>query len=275
MFDVVIPLGPNELSRFSEQLFLLFKNVIGFRDVFVVTYDVSLVLQQIYNSDLFVSVDIFDRIHVVSETIFPFSMQDIASVFHPKTNRNGWYLQQLLKLYAGSVLPDILSDYLVVDADVFFLKPVQFLHSNTKKPFMSVGQEYHIPYFQHMLRLNPCFKRMIEYSGINHHMYFKQDWIQEMFSMVETCYRNHNHCKPFWKLFLECVDEHLKHPIDYLESGASEYELYFHFVMQFHKNDVVLRTLNWDNKPYVFPITESFIQSTECDFISICHWYNG
>jgi hypothetical protein len=57
-------------------------------------------------------------------------MKDIASFFYQhnkKQNRNGWYLQQLLKLYASFVIKDLLNDYLVIDADVYFLKPINSL----------------------------------------------------------------------------------------------------------------------------------------------------
>ena len=52
-------------------------------------------------------------------------METVAK-YHGKLTRNGWYLQQLLKLYAGLTIPNILENYLVVDSDVFFLKPIHF-----------------------------------------------------------------------------------------------------------------------------------------------------
>jgi len=270
-FDVVIPLGPNERARFPTQLSYLIQNVIGFRNIYIVTYDASSVLHEI--SSLYSNLsELYERIQVIDETIFPFSIQDIASVFYPKQNRNTWYFQQLLKLYAGTVIPGILPDYLVVDADVFFLKPVLFVDTDTNKPFIDVGNEFHLPYFQHMSRLHPALRRIVESSGICHHMFFKQKWIEELFLFVETRHMGlSSSLVPFWKLFLLCVDEHRYHPIDFIESGASEYEIYFHFIVQFHSDEILLRKLNWDNKHRNF-VLDSSHELTQYDYISICDW---
>jgi hypothetical protein len=265
IFDIVIPLGPNERKQFPTQLSYLVKHVIGFRNIYIITRDAHSVLSDL--SAFFLEFPI--RIQLIDESIFPFSIQDVASVFYPKCNRNAWYFQQLLKLYAGSVVPGILSDYLVVDADVFFLKPTHFVARD--KPFIDVGNEYHLPYFQHMNRLHPALRRMIELSGICHHMYFKQEWIQELFLYVETRYSTMNsQYLPFWKLFLLHVDEHKSHPIDFVESGASEYEIYFHFIVQFHSDEILLRKLNWENIKCDFSIES--LSSLDYDFVSICHW---
>lgn len=280
LFDVVIPLGPNERARFPTQLSYLIQNVIGFRNIYIVTYDTSSILHDI--SSLYLNhPELSERIQAIDETIFPFSIQDIASVFYPKHNRNTWYFQQLLKLYAGTVIPGILADYLVVDADVFFLKPIRFVDTDTNKLFIDVGNEYHLPYFQHMTRLHPVLRRMIESSGICHHMFFKQKWIDELFLFVETRNRglsssSSHSLVPFWKLFLLCVDEHRYHPIDFIESGASEYEIYFHFIIQFHSDEILVRKLNWDNKNRNF-VLDSLHEFNDCDYdyISICDWMNG
>jgi hypothetical protein len=111
-FDIVIPLGPNDVKNIRKQIQHVVKNVQGYRRIFVVSYDPAIVL---------------DGCTVIDETIFPFKMADIAEYFgkyNGKSNRNGWYFQQLMKLYAGEVIEDILPNYLVIDADVFFLKPV-------------------------------------------------------------------------------------------------------------------------------------------------------
>ncbi len=39
--------------------------------------------------------------------------------------RAGWYLQQLLKLYAHAVVPGLSEHYLVLNADVFLLCPTR------------------------------------------------------------------------------------------------------------------------------------------------------
>lgn len=103
-FDIVIPLGPNDIPVIRQQIGYTLKNIVGYRNVYIVFQDDSLQL---------------DGCITVPESIFPFSMETVAT-HHGKLSRNGWYLQQLIKLYAGLVIPDILERYLVVDADTFF-----------------------------------------------------------------------------------------------------------------------------------------------------------
>jgi len=114
-------------------------------------------------------------------------MNDVSEIFsryNGKNNRNGWYFQQLLKLYIGLVVPDILDNYLVIDADVFFLKPIEFIIDN--KIVFTTSSEYHIPYFTHMNKLHPSFIKNISDSGISHHMMFSKKYIKEIFEMVEA-----------------------------------------------------------------------------------------
>jgi len=287
-FDIVIPVGPNEVKNICTQIEYVKKNVQGFRRIFVVSYDASIVL---------------DGCTVICEDIFPFKMEYISNYFfkhYGKSNRNGWYFQQLLKLYAGQVIPDILPHYLVIDADVFFLKPLSFFSpindiSGTNKILQycfTIGTEHHVPYFEHMEQLHPNFKKISEYSGISHHMMFSTEYVKEMMHMVEEYHSNslhiyngtdeviegqvpinelniksqrdlivwrkdtchilhlHNDIKsntPFWQIFIDSVKEHLKYWPKQTESGASEYELYFNYMLQYHADLVCSRTLKWEN----------------------------
>ena len=168
MFDIVIPVGPNDIDIIHKQIDYTKKNIIGYRKIFLICKDASLQI---------------DGCITVSEEIFPFNKKTVSDILGP-TDRCGWYLQQLLKLYASIVIPGLLDKYLVIDADTFFLKPTVFLKDG--KPLYNYGDEYHKPYFEHMNRLHSSFKRQVDlYSGICHHMLFETKYIKEIFSMVE------------------------------------------------------------------------------------------
>ena len=100
-------------------------------------------------------------------------------------------------------------------------------------------------------------------SGISHHMFFDTDIINELIKLVEEYHFNKNNIKKlFWKIFLELVD--INH---YNGSGASEYEIYFNYMYLYHKNDIVIRQLNWKN------LSDLDTNNTNNnDFVSI-HWY--
>ena len=148
-FDIVIPLGPNEKKNIHKQIEYTKKNVIGYRNIYIVTNN-------------FDNIQI-DGCQIIDESIFPFKMTDIADYFaqyNGKNNRNGWYLQQLIKLYASFVIEGILDTYLVIDADVFFLKPIEFCKNSHF--IFTTGNEEHKPYFKHMEKLHPSFQKRKE-----------------------------------------------------------------------------------------------------------------
>jgi hypothetical protein len=211
-FDIIIPVGPNDSWFIHTHTQYIFQNVLGYRNIYLVSYD--------------------DTIQVpgcitVSESIFPFSKNDIG---HVEENRRGWYLQQLLKLYSAFVIPDILETYLVIDSDTVFTQPVHFIEK--MKYLYGFSDEYHIPYFEHAQRLHYSFiKTNPTMSGIVHYMLFQRKYLKKLFTIVETF-----HGKPFWRAFVNCID-----PTQ--DSGASEYELYFHFMLRTYPNCIECRQL--------------------------------
>lgn len=78
--------------------------MIGYRNIYLISYDPTILI---------------DGCITINENIFPFSLDTVCK-FHGKINRNGWYIQQLFKLYALTTIPDILDTCLVIDSDTFF-----------------------------------------------------------------------------------------------------------------------------------------------------------
>ena len=158
-------------------------------------------------------------------------------------HRAGWYLQQLLKLYASVAIPEMCSYYLVIDADTIFLKPTTFFNSD-QVPLYNTGSDFHVPYFHHMSRLYPMLQKQLPVSGICHHMMFNREILLQLFDKVSQHHSDSqcNSSKPFWQLFLELID-----PSSAGASGASEYEIYFNYLLIFHKNNMCIRNLQWSN----------------------------
>jgi hypothetical protein len=184
----------------------------------------------------------------INENIFPFTL-DTVSKIHGKLSRNGWYLQQLLKLYAGITIPNILDKYLVIDSDTFFLKPTTFIENGIC--LYNIGSEYHMPYFIHMRKLHNSLTKNTNKSGICHHMMFETQYINKLFTLIEN-----THNDAFYNVFLKLVT-------DINGSGASEYEIYFNYMLIYHPTKIQLRELIWKN---------SNVLDTTCDYISN-HWY--
>ncbi len=236
-FDIVIPVGPNDISIIENQITYTKKNIIDYRNIYIIHCDPTIII---------------DGCITIPESIFPFSIQTVAE-YHGKMDRNGWYLQQLLKLYAGFVIPDILSKYLVIDSDTFFLKPTRFIKDG--KCLYNYGNQYHMPYFTHMKKLNNTLTKQKNVSGICHHMMFETKYVKEIIDLVEE-----THNDSFYRIFL-------KHVINTSHAGASEYEIYFNYILQKHLTDITIRPLKWKDTNTLTDVTDTY------DYISY-HWYS-
>ena len=244
MFDIVIPVGPYDINKIKNQLVYTKINIVGYRNIY-------LILNKLYFNLLSLDKDI----HLISEDSFPFSKLTIEQ-FHGENNRNGWYFQQLLKLYAGLIIPNILDKYLVIDADTFFLKKTTFIENN--KCLYNFSFEYYIPYFEHMNKLsNDFIKKFDNKSGICHHMIFETKIINEIFNIIENIHNDF-----FYNIFLKNVNYD-----EITKSGASEYEIYFNFIFNKYPDNVILRHLN-----YIDTNDIKELNNKNVDYISMHHY---
>lgn len=237
IFDIIIPVGPKDVDIVEKQVEYTKKNIIGYRNIYIIHISDKLQL---------------DGCITITEDMYPFNLGTIRK-YHGIQERNGWYLQQLLKLYSGFVIPGILDKFLVIDSDTFFIKPTEFYKDN--KCLYNFSREYHPPYFAHMERLLPGLHKVdSSKSGICHHMIFEKKYLKELFDKVEEL-----HGDKFYIAFLKCV-------VEYNTSGASEYEIYFNYMLDNHSDKIVVRELRWEN-------TRGIVLDKGYDYISY-HWYN-
>jgi hypothetical protein len=232
LFDVVISVGPNDKDIVSKQVKYTRQNVVGYRNIYIIPYDAGFTL---------------DGCITIPESAFPFS-KDTFNTFHPDaTKRAGWYLQQLFKLYAGRIIPGILDRYLIIDADTFFFQPTTFIDTKTGAGLFNYSSECHLPYLEHLNKMHPTLYRVDAHkSGICHHMLFRTAYLNELINLVES----HHRC-PFYEAFFKCVRDAPK-------SGASEYEIYFNFMLKYHPDDVQIRKLLWKNENSLDAIDPSY-----------------
>jgi len=240
LFDIVIPLGPNDINVIYKQIEYNKKNVIGYRNIYIISFDKNIFI---------------DGCITIDENIFPFSKNDIESICG-HSSRTAWILQQLLKLYAVFIIPDILETVLIIDSDTIFLKPTTFINNDNKKLYCT-ATENHTPYFVHMNKLNPVLERVQNCSGIVHHMIFEKRILIKLFESVKNI-----HNEDFWISFLKCITN-ANIPC------ASEYEIYFNYILKYNFNGIILRNLNRDNNLNCLNYLDEF----DLDVVSI-HWYN-
>ncbi len=219
LFDIVIPVGPNDINVINKMIEHTQQYIIGYRNIYLVSFDPTIN---------------FKNCITINENIFPFNKNIIAN-YLGNNDRLGWYLQQLIKLYASFYIEELLDNYLIIDCDTFFLKKTSFFDENDL-PLYNHGEEYHIGYFEHMSKLHPTLNRYKnEMSGICHHMIFQKSILKDLFKLVEDY---HNNEKPFYKIFLENIDTNII-------SSASEYEIYFNYLCIYKQDKFKIRKLNY------------------------------
>lgn len=202
------------------------------------------------------------------ENYYPFTKQDLALemfhgdresarsyLTHPKS-RIGWIYQQLLKLYALFVIPNISPNLLVLDSDVIFLKNSAFM-TEIGQPIFTAATEYHPPYFVHAKKLLPDLCRASGYSGIAHHILFQKPLLEDLFQLITSYHR----IEP-WKAVCRCID-----PSEF--SSLSEYEIYFNFVL-LRTNQAVIQEKKWKNIRSLESLSK--YQSKGYDFVACHEW---
>jgi hypothetical protein len=281
--DVLIPLGPNDLDLIDVVARSVRAFVEDARNIYILGRKNPQIPDTIF----------------IDESILPFDLKDVGKLLG-NDQRAGWYFQQMAKLYFPFAYPSCLSRYLVVDADTIFLNPCRFIDDS--KVIFNIGTEFHRPYFRHMSRVHPNFRKLISYSGITHCMLFDKIWVEELFTVVESYHNDatfwrHLHLtlrrwfsfpmtpprmpfkpaqyapitssgrtackhKPFWRIFLENVA-----PKQKTKAGASEYEMYFNFCIGTHIDRLLIQRRRWANI-----VTADQIDKDRYDYVSM-HYY--
>jgi hypothetical protein len=238
-FDVVIPFGPKDDDIIQRCVNSVLTHVVGVRYVFVIAHEKN-------------TMDLSNCI-VLKEESFPFKRADIVE--KTSEERAGWYIQQLIKFYAPLLISNITENVLLVDADTVFYKRTKYIE-NGKFLFDKVMGPLHQPYFEHMKRLHPTFTVWKPVtSGIINTMIFNKKIVIELMTKVEDL-----HKKDFWMAFLDCITEKTK-------SGASEYEIYFNYMMTAKADVSRIRPLQWNNNGQ-----RSIVQRGDWNYVSYPWW---
>jgi len=167
------------------------------------------------------------RVVFIDEGIFPFGMRNVSEVMietvrekgayeltgktpfeHTVWGRGGWFLQQLLKFYAGSVLG--IGDYVLLDSDIVWFRNVSFINATDEygiptRYHYATSNQYHGPYVATLKRISglELFKgNGVHRSGIVHHMVIVQRVLDDLMKRSDAM-----HGIEFWRVLLNqrCV----------------------------------------------------------------------
>ncbi len=237
VIDVVIPAHKKDLATLDFCIKGIRKNIANVRRIIVVS-------KEKYS----------DKAEWFDESRYPFSYQEISELV--ARQNVGWNYQQLLKLYAVLVIPEISENVLIVDSDTVFFRKVKFFSPeglplyNLSKDQNLDKSDFHQTTFNHIKKILPEIaqnfpKNFENVSGICHHMLFQKHFIKELFAMVE---KHDASGEPFYKIFLKNRENSF---------GVAEYNLYFYFLISLHPQDYKIRILKYKNTSNFSPKKES------------------
>jgi hypothetical protein len=175
-------------------------------------------------------------------------------------NRAAWVYQQLLKLGAGSYIDDLAPSYLVIDADVIFLRPVSFDPDALGRFPFSRAIEDHPAYREAWRRLLGT-PPSTGFSLVAHHMLFDRRLMAELHAEIEQ-----RHDEPWYWAYIDAVDKHE-------ESSISEWGTYGWWVLERHPELAALRQLSWRDVRVAPGILGRAALAPDYDFVAAHAWY--
>ena len=223
VYDIVITAHSKDKNTLGLLIGSIRKYVVGFRNIYLIAKE-----NFVGGSVIF-----------IDENQFAFGKNEVVGILARMgcpEYQFGWYYQQLLKLYAYQIISNLSEYFLILDADLIFINDVEFFDDSV--PYFTTGYGHTQYYFDHMNKLLPGLTQQTPFSGISHHMMFKRGIMTELFESVEKI-----HGMSFWKAFLNCVNfVGVSH-----YSCASEYEIYFNYVLKYHSGLYKIRQLKWND----------------------------
>lgn len=142
--------------------------------------------------------------------------------------RSGWFFQQFIKIGCSYAISNLSEHYLVVDADVVFLRRVHFFKDG--RTLLAKTTEYHKPHFNccEML-LGESINR--EHAFVAHHMPMCKSIVCELLDGIE---------KRFNKTWYDAILDNIDNEKNLI---FSEYETYGHYLENRYPEKLVVRRL--------------------------------
>ncbi len=259
--DIVIPVHKKDLQILEYCIEAAKKKIVNARRIIVVS-------KERYS----------DNAEWFDEKLFPFSLELVRDYVGGSV---GWYFQQLLKLYAPLVIPGISENVMILDSDTVFFRRVAMLDEQNRS-FYNISKDKNVRCRDFDIRVAKHAKAVLsalaienlpsefrEISGISHNMMFNREIMRDLFAKAEAHDADGD---PFYKIFLKHADS---------EHSASEYQIYFNFLLVFHREKIRIRKLNYKNTAdvnirkyrrrfkYHYCSFHSYLRSTRSDSLRV------
>jgi hypothetical protein len=173
--------------------------------------------------------------------------------------RAGWIYQQVLKLGVPEFIPDISAAYMLVDADVIWLRPWQIAIDDRIRFPYTQAFEYHPPYRDAYYRLFGA-RPQAPFSLTAHQMVYDQDLLAQMKRAIEE-----RHGVAWWEAYVQAAD-----PLE--PSSISELDIFGLWVLDNHPAAASHRQLNYLNVPVVPGLLGRAAYARDFNFVAAHAW---
>jgi len=225
--DIVIPVHKKDLQILEYCIDAAKKKIVGARRIIIISKE-----RYTNNAEWF------------DEALFPFSFSLVADYVGCHA---GWYFQQLLKMYAPLVIPNISENVMILDSDTVFFRRVKMIDEKGR-PFYNISKDTnvkrkdfdqrvakHVGVLLPDIAIEKLPQEFQKISGISHNMIFNGEVMRDLFSRVE---KHDGSGEPFYKIFLKHADN---------QHSVSEYQIYFNFLLIFYREKIRIRKLRYKN----------------------------
>lgn len=250
-FDIVIPCHPKDYLNLTQTIKSL-RNLSQKNNVYII-------------SPSEIDIQLEDKFNHINDDVFKdmFSIEQIKNIWMTKdlkfAYRASWIYQQLIKLFAFKVIPELTEAFLFLDSDTMFLRNVNF---DINKFQYSIPTENHIEYkisYEKMtgMKAEPLF------SFICHHMLFKKTYLNELINHIENLHQNN-----FVDVLLNSINYSTQSPF-------AEQELYGNWVYSKYPNICERRQLKCENISYIPNDQQMQELGKHFDMVSSHAWIRG
>lgn len=166
----------------------------------------------------------------VDETSLGLPTKEEIQFFCAKTgaDRNGWILQQFIKLSGDKIAN--LDHYYVIDSDTVLTRPQSFQHFD--KLVFLLNEYFTVQYMQANQRISGIGVQL-RYGFVAHQMLFRNAWLAELKAAIEE-----RHQKPWTKAVIDGLERRKG-------NGFCEYELYGNWCYANYRDQI--QCIHWEN----------------------------
>jgi len=173
--------------------------------------------------------------------------------------RAGWMYQQVLKLGVPEYVADISAAYMLIDADVIWVRPWRIMVDDRIRFPYTQAFEYHPPYRDAYFRLFGV-QPQAPFSLTAHQMVYDRELLAQMKGAIEA-----RHGIKWWEAYIQAAD-----PLE--PSSISELDTYGLWVLDNHPAAASHRQLNYLNVPVVPGPFGRAVYARDFNFVAAHAW---